>query len=143
MMTQKAALKCGELSDTSFTAAISSTCMSAMSRMEMRLSSNHGCPEEDAVASAVELTEPTRGTVTARLDKLQRRSDQFHFPSKVTRLSHVLTRQYARNRPSHCFPACYLRCYYDTDDPCTLAAFRAHAGSACRCWLEPLNISCF
>lgn len=43
-----------------------------------------------------ELTEPTRATVSAKLEKVRLRVDQYHFPSRIVRSPHVSTRQYAR-----------------------------------------------
>ena len=43
-----------------------------------------------------ELTEPTRVSVAAWLEKSKLRGDQFLFPSRVSRSPHVSTRQYAR-----------------------------------------------
>lgn len=43
-----------------------------------------------------ELTEPTRAAVAAWLEKAHLRSDQYLFPSRVSRSPHLSTRQYAR-----------------------------------------------
>jgi integrase len=43
-----------------------------------------------------ELTEPTRVAVSAWLEKTQLQSNEFLFPSRLTRSPHVSTRQYAR-----------------------------------------------
>ena len=43
-----------------------------------------------------ELTEPTRTAVSAWLEKSQLLGNQFLFPSRVVRSSHVSTRQYPR-----------------------------------------------
>ena len=43
-----------------------------------------------------ELTEPTRAAVAAWLEKDHLRSDQYLFPSRVSRSPHLSTRQYAR-----------------------------------------------
>jgi integrase len=43
-----------------------------------------------------ELTEPTRMAVSAWLEKSHLRGDQYLFPSRLARSSHVSTRQYAR-----------------------------------------------
>ena len=43
-----------------------------------------------------ELTEPTRTAVAAWIEKAQLHTDQYLFPSRVTRSPHVSTRQYAR-----------------------------------------------
>ncbi len=43
-----------------------------------------------------ELTEPTRSSVAAWIEKARLRSEQYLFPSRMTSSAHVSTRQYAR-----------------------------------------------
>jgi integrase len=43
-----------------------------------------------------ELTEPTRTSVSAWIEKAQLRAEQYLFPSRIAKSAHVSTRQYAR-----------------------------------------------